>query len=115
MKTVLLIYVGLLFCGGCGPPMTGREKVLFGAMCAAQWADYETTRRCVSAGAQELNPALGDHPSDDSIALFKASVLLAIWGLGEIWPSEREGFYTIGIVSGGSAALWNNYNYENNR
>jgi hypothetical protein len=105
MKKFIIIL--LLVLAGCGRPMTRKEKMLFGVMVAAQAADYETTRRCVAAGASELNPFLDDHPSRDQIALFKLATTGLFWLLGEASPDHREFLYTVGIISGGGAAIWN--------
>ena len=113
MRKLILITVVLL--AGCGPAMTSREKLLFGSMCAAQWADYETTRRCISAGASEMNPLVSDHPSDDSIAMLKIGTVLVYWSFGQVWPEHRESIFTVGTITAGGGALWNNYHYENNR
>lgn len=101
----------LIFCAGC-TPMTRREQILFTGMVLAQAADYETTRRYIAAGGTETNPLTGDRPSRDTIALFKIGFVGVLYGLGEIWPEHREGFYSLGIVSGGGAAIWNNNLYE---
>ena len=114
MRTKLALCV-LALVAGCGPAMTPKEKLLFGTMCAAQWADYETTRKCISAGAIELNPFMSDRPDKQEVALFKLGVTGLIWGLGEIWPDKREGFYTVGIITAGGAAVWNQHNYDTNR
>jgi len=104
-----------LICAGCGPPMSDRDKVLFGTMLAAQWADYETTRRCISVGGHELNPLLPDRPSNDELAVFKVGVSLVWWGLGELYPDDREAIFTFAALTAGGAAIWNNYTYEHNR
>jgi hypothetical protein len=87
--------------------MTGREKLLFGTMMAAQLADYETTRHCISAGGRELNPLLGDRPDDEAIALFKIASVGVIYSLGEILPEHREWIYGLGAILGGGAAGYN--------
>lgn len=112
MKTAL---IALLLIAGCSRPMTMREKVLFGAMIAGQAADYETTRRGVSAGMRELNPILADRPDQGNILLFKAGVVGVLWGMGEIWPDSREWLYGIGTVSGGAAAWHNDRLYDRHR
>jgi hypothetical protein len=95
--------------------MTLREKVLFGGMVAAQAADAETTRRYMGIGGTEANPLLGSRPSDDGVMLFKAGVVAVLWGLGEIWPDGREFFFSVGLISGGAAAGWNDRMYERHR
>ena len=109
MKRMILL---LALCGGCGPAMTTREQILFGGMIAAQTADYETTRRYVSAGGTEGNPLMGDRPDADTIALFKAGFVGLLWCLGEVWPEHRKALYWVGIISGGAAAGWNEYQYR---
>jgi hypothetical protein len=87
--------------------MSKTEKLLFGSMVAAQCLDYETTRRCVSAGRSELNPLLDDHPSRDQIAVFKIGSVGLLWLLGEMCPEARKFLFSVGIVSGTGAAIWN--------
>lgn len=115
MKRILLVL--LLLCAGCGPPMTARQKIMFGMMVGAQYADYETSRRMIhpedgSGLFHEMNPILDEHPSRDELALFKVGVIGVFWGLGEIWPQGREFFYGIGILSGGLAAGHNDRLYR---
>jgi hypothetical protein len=117
MRTTLII--ALILLTGCGPSMTTRQKAMFGLMVGAQWADYETSRRMhfedESSGFYEQNPLLDDHPSRDELILFKVGTIGLLWGLGEMWPEHREFFYGVGIVSGGSAAGWNDRLYEKRR
>jgi len=110
MKKFLLVL--LLVISGCARPMTVREKVLFGTMIAANLADYETTRRGTGVGFKENNPFLSEHPSQDSIAWLKIGFVGTLWGLGEIWPDGREFFFTIGTITGGVAAGWNDRLYR---
>ena len=101
----------LIALAGCTPYTTG-DKIAFGAMTLAAWADYETTNRYIGIGGTEANPFLDDRPSRDDVALFKLSGLAVGVLLGEIWPDSREEiFWTLAAVSGGAAA-WNDRLYE---
>ncbi len=108
----ILIFIILYASGGCNRPMTRTEQVLFGGMIAAQAADGWTTDRYIGIGGTELNPMLGERPDTEAIALLKVGTVLTLWGLGEIWPDHREAFFTVGIVSGGVAAGYNDKLYE---
>lgn len=110
MKLTLILI--LAFLSGCGGPMARREQWLFGGMIAAQAADGWTTDRYIGIGGTELNPMLGERPDTEAIALLKIGTVVTLWGLGEIWPDHRESFFTLGIVSGGLAAGWNDRLYE---
>jgi hypothetical protein len=112
VKLLILLVLFALICGGCGEPMSRREQVMFGAMVAANFADAYTTIEATEVDSRgghfhEVNPILGQHPDAGNVILFKAGVVGVLWGLGEIWPEKREGLYTIGIVTGGPAAVWN--------
>ncbi len=111
-----LIVLILLLCAGCGPPLTCREKIMLTTMIVAQGADYETSRRMhmgdPDSGYVELNPWLGNHPSNTDLLVFKLGYTSLLYALGEIWPEHREFFYTIGIISGGVAAGWNDRIYN---
>ena len=109
---ILILMIILMNCAGCAREMTTREKVLFGTMIAANAADYEITRRGLGVGFKENNPFLTDHPSQDSIAWLKIAFVGGLWGLGEIFPDGREYFFTIGNITGGVAAGWNDRLYR---
>jgi hypothetical protein len=100
--------------------MTGREKVLFGLMIGASACDAYTTIEAVEVDSRgghfhELNPILGRHPDSGNVILFKGVVVGILYGLGEIWPEHREGFYSFGIVSGGAPAVVNHLRNEHER
>lgn len=97
---------------GCERPMTGREKVLFGTLVAANVADAYTTIEMVEVDSRgghfhELNPVLGKHPDAGNVILFKAGVVGMYWLAGELWPDHREGIYGVGTVICGGAATIN--------
>ncbi len=106
----VLIFIMTL--SGCARPMTRTEQVLFGGMIAAQAADGWATDRYIGIGGTELNPMLGERPDTEAIALLKVGTVLTLWGMGEVWPDHREAFFTVGIVSGGMAAGYNDKLYE---
>lgn len=76
-------------------------------MVAAQAADYESTRKGLSRGMTELNPILGERPDQGNIALFKLGSVGMLYGLGELFPDHREFIYSLGIITGGAAAVNN--------
>lgn len=71
----------LVFCVGCGPALTNRQKVLFSGMVAAQ-----VTSGVTATGDESLGINIG--------------AIAVLWGLGEIWPERREVFYGFGVVTG---------------
>ena len=110
----VLIFI-MTLCAGC-EPMTVRQKWLFGGMCMAQWADYESTRKGhledEDGPWSEASPFLDDHPSRDQVFLLKAAAVAFFWGLGELDPDHRELYYTVGIISGAGHAIRNDHMYE---
>ncbi len=74
--------IGLLvLCTGCGPAMTGNERLLFTTMVASNVASGAT-----STGNQSMSINIG--------------AIGVLWGLGEIFPERREIFYGFGTVVG---------------
>ena len=114
MKNLALLLI-ISLSGCASKPFTAREKLLLGAMVAAQAADAHTTQRYIELGGTELNPILGKRPDAGNIWMFKGIIAGGLYGLGELFPDHREGIYTIGIVCGGGAAVWNTYQYERHK
>lgn len=108
-QTLALLFLAIA-ASGCNHSQ--QDNILFAAMVAAQAADGYTTTRCLGIGGRELNPVLDDHPNDEGVLLFKAGVVGVLYGLGQLCPEHRQGFYTTGIISGSVAAGWNQYQYE---
>lgn len=123
MKHTILLSL-LVLATGCGPPMTKRQKIMFGAMIAANVWDYESTRRLhvedddgkiygdYVVTFSERNPFLDDHPSRDQVALLKIGFVATLWGLGEIWPDGREFFFAIGAGVGAGGGYSNDRMYD---
>ena len=123
LDSIVVMILCLVVCQGC-EPMTTRQKIMFGTMVAANFLDYETSRRLhmedddgkivgdYVVTFSERNPFLDDHPSRDQIALLKIGFVATLWGLGEIWPDGRELFFGIGTGVGAGAAWHNNERYE---
>ena len=108
---IVLLGIAILI-SGCGPAMSQKEKIVFGAMVAGQLCDYESSRKCINSGGTEANAILGRRPDNDSMAIFKLGCVATLWALGEIWPENRIAFYTVGAGSGFASYAWNDYLYE---
>ena len=102
-------------------PWTARSKWLCAGMVGAHYLDYETSRRLnfgetIDGGHfNELNPLLGDHPSDSDLALFKGGAVLLTVVLAEIWPEHRDLIFFCSGLSAGLAAGSNHYQYNKYR
>lgn len=118
-KTIVMtLIVGAFLCTGCAGlgPQTETEWAAFGSMWGAGWWDYETTRRNVNSGNSELNIALGPHPDDDAIALWKIGTCIFWTAMAELdKPENRFGWYLAGTSSSAMFAGWNEWTYANDR
>ena len=69
---VCLLLCLLLLLTGCVTPQpwTTRNKVMAGILVTSTAADMASTSYALQNGARELNPLLGEHPDDATLALF---------------------------------------------
>ena len=109
-----LLIITTIFLTGC-TSMTRKEKMLFSGVIAAHSLDALSTARHVRAGGRELNPILGDYPNNEGIILFKGAVIGGYYLLGDIFPNDREGIYTIGIITGLVPAAYNQYLWDHDK
>jgi len=94
-----LLIILLLFTGCVTPqPWTIRNKVMAGVLITGTAADMVSTSYALSNGARELNPLLGEHPNDATLALFGLAstgvILLVSHYL--LTPTQRD--WLLGIV-----------------
>jgi len=73
-KILLIALVTLVLLPGCASlpkakPWTKGEKILLVASILAAGADYYTTERCLDRGGSEMNPLIGEHPTDTQLFL----------------------------------------------
>ena len=104
-----LICVMLLLLTGCVTPQpwTTRNKVMAGILVTGTAADMASTSYALSNGARELNPLLGEHPDDATLALFGLAstgvILLVSHYL--LTPNQRDWLLGIcGVVHFGAAS-----------
>ena len=109
-----LLVIPILLVAGCSP-LTPKEQFLLAGMIAANAADAYTTIQYLDIGGTEANPILGENPSDTSVIMFKGIFTATLYVLGELHPECRETYYTIGMIMGGGAALWNESQYQRYR
>ena len=69
-----LVLVPLCLLVGCASlpevrPWTRGEKILLVASILAAGADYWTTERGLDQGGREINPFIGEHPTDIELTL----------------------------------------------
>ena len=86
-KTLLLGLIPLLILQGCAHlpkprPWDRTEKVMLVLSVAAVGADCYTTERFLEKGYRELNPLIGEHPTDTELvvrggALYGVFLLIA--------------------------------------
>ncbi len=73
-KILLIGVVTLVLLPGCASlpkakPWTKGEKILLVASVLAAGADYYTTERALDRGNREMNPLIGEHPTDTQLFL----------------------------------------------
>lgn len=93
MKILNLLIILLLVssCAHYNPrPWTKHEKTALIWSCAASAADmYTTTQFLKEEGTYEINPLLGEHPSDaEVIGVLVTAQVLAIW-ISHYFPDLR--------------------------
>ena len=99
-----LVLVGLCLLVGCATfpearPWTREEKILLVASILAAGANYWTTERGLDRGGWEMNPLLGEHPTDTELTVKGWGCYGGILLAAHYCPRMR------GIILGGST-LW---------
>lgn len=96
METALKVLAVILpiliatFLSGCGKTyeLDKIDKALLVTTALATTADAITTRRMLDRGAVELNPIMGEHPSDGKIIAVKAIDYALIYVVAKHLPSK---------------------------
>jgi hypothetical protein len=86
MKTIVVLFCALALsaCSIWHPPE--QRAFAFAATCHA--VDLVQTDWALEHGYREMNPLLGDHPSDNRLIAHKAAVMVATWGIAEQFSGE---------------------------
>ena len=106
--------VGILFLStflGCGYmgykkiKWDAKDKALMGGVVITSGFDAWTTMEGMDRGYKELNPILGNHPSDGAIIAHSLTiVLLGYYFAQYMHPTERKIFLTfLSLIKGGAA------------
>ena len=92
MKYAPIILI-LILMTGCihVRPWTPQEKALLGASWVAAGADYSTTRNALeNPNNYEINPIMGEHPSDTGLVTYMLSSQIIATGLAHFFPKYRK-------------------------
>ena len=85
MKRLFILAVATIITG-CAT-WTAEQKTLGGTSVVLDVIDYAQTKRCLSMpNCHETNTRLGEHPSNEKLAVFKAATSVAKLGLAEAVP-----------------------------
>ena len=68
--TLLLLILTLTACAHNPRPWTPAEKALLVTSTLAAAADYYTSERIMDRGGRELNPIIGEYPSDAKLGFY---------------------------------------------
>ena len=68
--TLLILILTLTACAHNPRPWRTTEKTLLVASTLAAAADYYTSERIMDRGGRELNPLIGEHPSDAKLGFY---------------------------------------------
>ncbi len=81
MKLAILLCAALLSgCSTWGP----KEQRAFAFSAACHTYDLIQTDWAMEHGYREMNPLVGEHPSDNTLIVTKAATLVAMWGITEL-------------------------------
>ena len=97
------LFIVLLLTGCATRPWTTQEKVLLGASCLATAADTYTTLDMLDNGNWEINPMMGEHPSDSQVIITMAATQTLIIVLAHYIPRFRS--WLLGIKTGVNAGF----------
>jgi len=110
MRYLLILLIFLPGCSALQPNTSyaTTDKVLYASMVGCQAWDYSSTTRGLDAGAKELNPILGENPSDGQILALKGAVVV----VSTLIANKTEGMVRksvlgIGAIAGCGAAIHN--------
>ena len=109
MKIAIIILCIAL--SGCAPnyKYDKVDKMLLTTAIIAQVADGVTTSQALDRGAVELNPLVGEDPSDLQIIAIKTFAIgVLIWGGSKLKPTPRKWAFGFATLLGVGAAINNN-------
>ena len=107
---MLSIIILCTFIISCAPKYKydNMDKLLLTTAIVAQVADGVTTSQALDRGATELNPILGDSPSNLTLTIVKAAFVgVLILSGSRMKPTPRKWVFGIATVLGGGAAIHN--------
>ena len=111
----LFLSLSLLGCGYMGykrakwAAWDKTDQILYGTTVLVTYTDYKSTIDGLDAGLRELNPILGEHPSDTTLALFSVGVALGAYYMAQYMsPADRK-FFLGGLTFLKGAASVNNW------
>ena len=101
---IVLIIISLFTACATPRPWTKEEKVSAGYFCLAHFADYYTTNQMLDNGHSEMNPALGDYPSNSKTTVYFSLTAIGALIIGHFWPESRKPlFISYGALNTGLA------------
>ena len=93
MKSLLIIIaLSLITLTGCATsprPWSTTEKTMLAASCLAMVADTYTTIDMLDRGHYEMNPMMGEYPSNGTVISVMALTQVAAAVLAHYWPAFR--------------------------
>ena len=87
--TIALLLVFLTACAS-PRPWTKQEKVAAGFFLVAHSANGITTSRIDNHGNYEMNPAMGEHPSDTGVIVYFSLTGLGALTISHFYPRLRQ-------------------------
>ena len=112
-KILLLALVTLVFLPGCASlpkprPWTREEKALLVVSILAAGADLYTTEQALDRGNYEMNPLIGEYPTDTELMIKLPVLQVSYWVLCHYWPQMRMGLLGCKIAINTGNAIHNN-------
>lgn len=100
----LLLCLLLITTSSCAittEPWSRSSKAAAVAMTMGTIADMYSTSQLIHKGGYELNPLLGSHPSDTTLAVFGLCITGLWLGIAELMPDNYRTWFlaTVGILS----------------
>ena len=111
-KILVIALVTLVLLPGCASlpkprPWTTEEKVLLVGSILAAGADLYTTKKMRDRGHDEINPLIGEHPTDTELMIKLPVLQLSYWVLCHYWPQMRTGLLGCKITINTGNAIHN--------
>ncbi|MBW2003059.1 MAG: hypothetical protein JRI72_00380 [Deltaproteobacteria bacterium] len=118
MRHIILIILIIIYLTSCaGYPghhnyrsWTRTEKIMLAGSWVAAGLDYYTSERAFDTPENhELNPVIGDHPTDTELAVALLTSQIVVTIMAHCFPKWRK-WLLGGKAAINSACVWNNYN-----